>query len=77
MLRDVSFRHLLLIANVPRKHLVLRKTKHRTIMKIFPRQWEGEGVLQRYSKVKDRGKCVTFHLVSLRSQDRLLNQWVF
>ena len=79
MLRDVSFPHLLLFANIPRNHLVLRKSKHRAFVKIFPWQWEGEGVhvLQRYSKVEDRGKCVTFHLVSLQSQGHLPNQWVF
>ena len=44
MLRDVSSPHLLLFANIPRKHVVLRKSKHRTFVKIFPRQWEGEGV---------------------------------
>ena len=75
MLRDVSFLHLLLFANILMKHLVLRKSKHRTCVKIFPRQWKGESVLvlERYSRVEDRCKCVTFHLVSLQWQDYLPN----
>ena len=75
MLRDVSFQHLLLYANILMKHLVLRKSKHRIFVKIFPRQWEGESVLilERYSRVEDRSKCLTFHLDSLQWQDRLPN----
>ena len=38
MLRDVSFPHLLLFANILRKHLVFRKSKDRTFVKIFPQQ---------------------------------------
>ena len=39
MLKDVSFPHPSLFANILRKHLVLRKSKHWTFVKIFPWQW--------------------------------------
>ena len=35
MLRDVSFPHLLLFANILRKHLVLRKVSNRHLQKYF------------------------------------------
>ena len=52
MLKDVNFTHLLLIANIPMKYLVLRKNKHQAFVKIFPMQLEDEGVLvlEHYSR---------------------------
>ena len=52
MLKDVNFTHLLLIANIPMKYLVLRKNKHQKFVKIFPMQREDEGglVLEHYSR---------------------------
>ena len=41
MLRDVSFPHLLLITNIPGKHLVLRNSKDQIFEKIFPRSAVG------------------------------------
>ena len=35
MLRDVSFPHLILFANILRKHLFLRKSKQQTFLKLF------------------------------------------